>query len=148
MAIKTSGRINKQVPDEAGKNSELYDSQFPQDFPVHVVSTLLRILPAETPDSLTSRKRRTDRLPNVDLMVGQRRRRWPTIKTALGKRSVFAGQPPQPAVLAPEQDAAVGAPLPSLARSVFTRGRLVHPSLVARRRGGRRNWAGGGGKAD
>ena len=31
------------------------------------------------------------RLPNVVLMLVQRRRRWPNIKTALGKRIMFTG---------------------------------------------------------
>ena len=36
----------------------------------------------------------TRRLANADLMLGQRRRRWPNIKPALVKRFVFAGSMP------------------------------------------------------
>ena len=32
------------------------------------------------------------RSPNVDLMLAHRLRRWPNIKSTLGKRFVFAGQ--------------------------------------------------------
>ena len=33
----------------------------------------------------------TGRLPNADLMLCQRLRRWPNIKSALGRRPVLAG---------------------------------------------------------
>ena len=33
----------------------------------------------------------TKRTPNADLMLGQRRRRWPNIESALGQGVVFAG---------------------------------------------------------
>ena len=31
-------------------------------------------------------------IPNVDLMLGHRLRRWPKIKSALGERHVFVGK--------------------------------------------------------
>ena len=31
-------------------------------------------------------------LPNIDAMLGQRRRRWPNIASTLGERLVFSGK--------------------------------------------------------
>ena len=42
------------------------------------------------PSNESTWRANTRRRPNVDLMLGRRRRRWPSIKSALGRRLVFA----------------------------------------------------------
>ena len=54
----------------------------------------LPIYQAKSPSSSSTYPANTRHRPNVDLMLGQRRRRWPNIKPTLGRCLVFAGYIP------------------------------------------------------